>query len=105
MLEEYEMTGKLRIWEDRNFEMLSAQVVELMDCRNRVERLIANARNFDDLNIGLSQLICKQFDGVTDEISLTLSQCFMKDYSSRDEENVEIYSAWREIVKKRGGLL
>ncbi|MCC8051412.1 MAG: DUF87 domain-containing protein [Clostridiales bacterium] len=105
MLEEYEITGKLKIWEDQNFEELSALVVELMNCRSRVERMITGARNFEELNDNFYELIHRQFHEASDEISLTLSQCFMKDYSVRDEKNVELYSAWREVVKKRGGLL
>ncbi len=114
MVNEYEKNDKsLDLWKDENFGMLSKLVTDLMDCRNRVDNLIATVPDFPRLDQELSSLIAGIFDADSDNLSqkaeeelvLSIAQCLMKESCSAEKDEVEIYAAWRDDIVKRGGLL
>lgn len=102
LLNIYQVSGKLGLWDDAQFASLSAIVVDLMDCKKEVEYAVKVAPNFEALDSSLEHIVQQQFETVSDEMRLTLSQCMMKLYSLEKEENINIYAAWRETVTKRG---
>ncbi len=102
LLNVYQASGKLELWDDTQFAGLSAIVVDLMDCQKEVEYAVKVAPNFEVLDSSLANIIQQQFESVSDEMRLTLSQCMMKQYSLEKEENINIYAAWRKTVTKRG---
>lgn len=105
ILSEYRKSGELRIWRNSEFSKLSELTSELLGVRNRVNRYVAEATDFDELSRLLHSLVHDQIEDVSDEVCLSISQCLMKQFSTEDDENLEIYAAWRESVLKRGGLL
>ena len=105
LLTEYKQTEKLTIWEDRDFDDLSRLVVATLNCRNDVDDLVNEAQNYDELDIGLNNILNKEQQGASDEVKLALSQCLMKNYSEEKPEHIKIYAAWRENILKRGGLI
>ena len=105
LLSEYKKFDKLSIWEDAQFGQLSELVVELLGTRNKVDRLVRESRDFDELSSSLYMLINERVAVVSDEICLAVSQCLMKVYSTGSGDDLSIYAAWRESVVKRGGLL
>lgn len=105
LLAEYKRSGRLRLWEDARFDQLSGLVGELLGTKNRVDRAVREAGDFDELSESLDRLIRDRVDGVSDEICLAVSQCLMREFASGNEENLKIYAGWRESVVKRGGLV
>ncbi|WP_373079051.1 ATP-binding protein [Fusobacterium varium] len=105
LLEEYEKTAKLLIWKDENFKQLSTLVTEILECRLSVESIILKSNDFNELNIELKELIDKKIENISNEIYLTISQCLMKECSEKNSDNLKIYVAWYDNVKRRGGMI
>lgn len=101
LLKEYKAQGYLRAWSDDRFDDLSKMAVELLECRSKVENLIKTALNFDELNRGFAKLIQGSTASPSDELALSLSQCFMNDFSSSHPEQIGIYAAWQETINHR----
>lgn len=101
LIREYESSGKLRIWEDAYFGDLSGLVVELMECKPKVTNLVQNALNFDELTQRLRELIDDGTKGISNDLAISISQCFMKDYSTGSPDDVSVYAAWRESIVKK----
>ena len=74
LLNVYQASGKLELWDDTQFAGLSAIVVDLMDCQKEVEYAVKVAPNFEVLDSSLANIIQQQFESVSDEMRLTLSQ-------------------------------
>lgn len=100
-MKEYKAQGYLRAWSDDRFDDLSKMAVELLECRSKVENLIKTALNFDELNRGFAKLIQGSTASPSDELALSLSQCFMNDFSSSHPEQIGIYAAWQETINHR----
>jgi hypothetical protein len=104
LIDEYRRTHTLSIWEDKHFGQLSSVVCELLNSDSKVERYAQEAKDFAELSIDLRKLIEAKVGDVSDEVTLSISQCLMKHYSTANEDNLRIYAAWRDDVVKRGGL-
>lgn len=102
---EYQATGSLRIWKDEKFADLSKTVTELLGCKLRVENLIKTAFSFDELNRGFSELIQEQVAEVNRDLELSLCQCFMKSFSEDYPEQLGIYAAWEDDIRKERGTV
>ncbi len=102
---EYQATGSLRIWKNEKFADLSKMVTELLGCKLRVENLIKTAFNFDELNRGFSELIQEQVAEVNRDLELSLCQCFMKSFSEDYPEQLGIYAAWEDDIRKERGMV
>lgn len=101
LIREYESSEHLKIWEDSHFGELSGLVVELMECKSKITNMVQNAMNFEDLTHQFQTLIDGGTEGISNDLAISISQCFMKDYSVGGPDNVSVYAAWREnIVKK-----
>lgn len=101
LLKEYKAEGRLRVWSDDRFDDLSKMAVELLDCRSKVENLIQTALNFDELNRGFVDLIQNCTVRSSNELALSISQCFMNDFSSSHPEQLGIYAAWQKAISHR----
>lgn len=104
-IREYKTTGELRIWKDEKFAELSKFTVDLLDCKSAVESLIKTALSFDDLNRGFVQLIQNRTIRADNELALSLSQCFMKNFSEDHPDQLSIYAAWKENISKGAGVV
>ena len=104
-LSEYRKTGKLTLWEDSKFDVLSNIVGELLNIRNKVNKYVLDANDFDELSNKLDIAIQERLSEPSHEICLAVSQCLMKNFSADGEQNLNIYAAWRESILKRGVIL
>lgn len=103
-IKEYQANGSLRVWDEDRFADLSKMTVELLGCRAKVENLIKTSLNFDDLNRGFTKLIESQTVESSSDLALSISQCFMKDFTMDNPDQISIYAAWREHVIDKGVL-
>jgi hypothetical protein len=103
---EYLKEGKLSVWSDENLRKMSKHVVDILGVRSRVENFVSSVTDNVELSKKLADII-KQFAvDASDEVSLAISQCFMKDLSvGQDEQEFRerIYRQWIDFVQD-GGL-
>ena len=105
LIREYRVNGTLRIWKDDCFADLSKATVGLLDCRPKIEGLVNSALTLDELNQGFAKIIRDRTVDASSELTLSISQCFLKDISTDDPEKLSIYAAWQDDIRKnKGGI-
>lgn len=100
LIEEYETTKSLRIWNDDKFDVLSELVSRLIADKSEIDNVVISSVNFEKLTLALINQVIQKTDNLSPELMLSVCQCLMKDFSKDDEEKLEIYAAWRMSVKE-----
>ena len=104
-ISEYEKTKTLRLWDDDRFDEMSRFVTQLFGSEKAVESFVKTSNTFDELSNNLFGYIQTRLYESYDSLDLALSQCFMKNFSLAEPDNVSIYAAWRDDVVQKGGLV
>lgn len=104
LLDEYKKTNKLKIWETNQFKKLSKIVTDLIIDKNNLKKLVDSKNNFEELHMGLINLIENNVKIQDVELKLAIAQSLMKEYSSEGEDALEIYSVWRKFVVTGGNV-
>ncbi len=102
---EYKESNTLAIWEDKNFRKLSRRITDILGVRAHVENSVLAAMDNDELTNMLSEIISQIIDAPTEQLTIALSQCLMKDMSIQQDENEtreKIYLNWIQSVVERG---
>ncbi len=101
-LEEYKEANTLAVWKDENFRKLSRRVTDILGVRMRVESSVVTAMDNDELTDMLNTIVSQVMNAPTEQVTITLSQCFMKDMSIQQNEleiREKIYANWiRSVV-------
>lgn len=101
---EYRVYGKLSIWDEKNFMKLSKRLVDLLGIRTRVENIVLEASDNEELADKLKEVVKSFVPFAPEQLALSLSQCFMKDLSMGQDETEmreRIYKQWIDSVKER----
>jgi hypothetical protein len=102
LIKEYEEIGKLTIWADEKFEILSELVTNLIADEHIIDNIVLSSSDFEKV----TQLMIEQIKENTDNLSIQLMysvcQCFMKSFSKGSSEKLEVYAAWREEIVDKG---
>lgn len=101
---EFKTGGKLSVWNDENFRKLSRRITDFLGVRSRVENCVISSADNSDLTDKLAKIVLQFVPNATDSVVLTVSQCFMKDLSTGQEETKSrerIYMQWVSSVKER----
>jgi hypothetical protein len=104
LFEDYKADGRLTIWDMSNFQKLSRRLVNLLGVRDKVENLIATANDNLELTEKLSALVKSFVPNASEQFTLTLCQCFMKNFSvgqAEHEIKEKIYVQWVVALKER----
>ena len=104
LLDEYRKTNKLKIWETNKFKKLSKIVTDLIIDKNNLKKLVDSKNNFEELHMGLINLIENNIKIEDVELKLAIAQSLMKEYSSEGKDTLEIYSVWRKFVVTGGNI-
>lgn len=104
LIEEYQCTGKLQIWDDQKFESLSQMVFELTENNSTLYDLILKSCSFDEITSALSREIAKKTMDLSAELTISVCQCIMKNFSKESPEKLNIYAAWRKETVDKGVL-
>ena len=102
LVSEYKENGELEIWQDARCGELSRVVSEILNVRKNVEKCVLAASNNEELTDDLKQIVYQFMPEASNEVALTLSQCFMKDMSEQPDEpeiRIKIYKGWVDYVK------
>lgn len=79
-------------------------MTDILGVRMRVEHSVVTAMNNDELTDMLNIIVSQVFDAPTEQITISLSQCFMKDMSIQQDEleiREKIYLNWVHSVVER----
>ena len=94
---EYRTDGKLELWCDGEFAKFSRRLTEILGVRQQVENYISTSDDNAELTEKLRAIVKRFVPNASEKITLTLSQCFMKDFNTgKDESEVRerIYKQW-----------
>ena len=109
LIEEYKQNRKISLWDDDNFGILSSRVTDILDVRKIVEEIVIFAYDTAELTSDLRKLIHQFLPCSSEEVTLTVSQCLMKDMSIQEDEDSitrkKIYIDWYDSVKEEEILL
>ena len=110
LIEEYKQNGKISLWDDDNFGILSSRVTDILDVRKKIEEIVISAYDTTELTSNLRKLIHQFLHCSSEEVTLTVSQCLMKDMSIQEDEvssvtREKIYRYWYDSVKEEEILL
>lgn len=109
LIEEYKQNRKISLWDDDNFGILSSRVTDILDVRKIVEEIVISAYDTAELTSDLRKLIHQFLPCSSEEVTLTVSQCLMKDMSIQEDEDSimrkKIYIDWYDSVKEEEILL
>lgn len=109
LIVEYKQNGKISLWDNENFRVLSNQVTDILDVRKIVKEIVVSAYDTVELTSDLRKLLHQFFPRSSEEVILTLSQCLMKDMSVQEDEasiiREKIYRYWFDSIKKEEILL
>lgn len=103
-LAEYKETNTLSAWKDENFRKLSRRITDILGVRMRVENSVVTAIDNDELTDMLNRIVSQVIDAPTEQITIALSQCLMKDMSIQQNElevREKIYLNWIQSVTGR----
>lgn len=104
---EYKETGALDIWKNENFRKLSRRITDILGYRDYVEKCVHSARDNEELSALLSGFIHQLIPDPSESLTVTLSQCMMKDMSVQQRETElrqGIYGDWIRFVEEKGGI-
>lgn len=107
-VEEYKVEGTLELWKEENFRKLARRITDILGVRSQIENCVLNAKSNHELTEMLTRIVCQIFYEASNEMVLTLSQCFMKDMSSQQEEaeiREKLYMQWVDYVRERNASI
>lgn len=105
---EYESTGTLEIWKDEHFRKFSRRVSDILGVRARVENCVLTVTDNIELTEMLARIVEQCVDSPSEELTIALSQCFMKDMSAQQEAcetREKIYLNWVKSVMERSHII
>lgn len=108
LITEYRQNGCIDLWEDSNFKKLSDKITDILGVRIKVENCVLSSNDNKELTNELKNIVLQNIPKATNEVILTISQCFMKDMSgqsSESETRQKIYRRWFDYVMEGGTLL
>ncbi|GLC80950.1 ATP-binding protein [Lacrimispora brassicae] len=102
---DYKENKVLAIWDDSNFRRLSRRITDILGVRARVENSVLSATDDAELTVMLEKIVRQISPDASKSKILALSQCFMKDMSTQQEETEirrKLYIKWINFTKERG---
>lgn len=102
---EYKERSSLGIWSDENFKWLSKRVTDILDVRARIENCVLTAADDEELTTMLRKVVLQISPEASKAKVIALSQCFMKDMSTQQDESeirAKLYVKWVNYIKERG---
>jgi hypothetical protein len=98
---EYTSEGKLSLWREDSFKKLSRRLSDLLGVRGQVFSLVSTATSNDELTEKLMEVAKSFVSTDSEELLLSLSQCFMRDLTmgqDETEKREDIYKQWIDFV-------
>lgn len=100
IMEEYRKYGKLSIWDNENFGLLSKIVVDLLECKHFISQIFRTIQSIEDLNEKMKSYISLKVEKISSKMMNEVCHCIMKEMSSENEENLKLYHLWKKHMYK-----
>lgn len=100
---EYRANNSLLLWSEGDFSKLARRVTNILGLRARIENIVATAADNTDLSKKLAETVRQFAPDASEQVIMTLSQCFMKDMAeNKNETEVRrgIYRQWIDAEKE-----
>ena len=101
---EYKEHNFLELWLDKNFRRLSRRLTDILGVRTKVENCVLTAADDDELTNMLRKIALQISPEASKAKIIALSQCFMKDMSTQQDESEirqKLYVKWVNYIKGR----
>lgn len=105
ILSEYDRCEKINMWNDSEFQNLSATVVSLFGGKQQIRHIIELSPNFKEMNTSLAHYINTHTTRLPKRILVSIIQCFIRDYVADFPSKNELYSGWRDFACSEEGRL
>lgn len=102
---EYKENNSLELWSDKNFRRLSKRLTDILGVRTKIENCVLTAADDDELTNMLRKIALQISPEASKAKIIALSQCFMKDMSTQQDESEirkKLYLKWVNYIKERG---
>ena len=102
---EYKENNSLELWSDKSFRWLSRRLTDILGVRSKVENCVLTAVDNDELTNMLKGIVLQISPEASKAKIIALSQCFMKDMSTQQDESEirqKLYVKWVNYIKERG---
>lgn len=99
-IEEQHRNGRASLNRSEAFAQLARLLVDVLGCRQEVQRIIQEADDYAHLSYRLERLLDHCAGDLSAQMALAAQQCLMKDYSLQHENNLDIYSMWHAHQKQ-----
>lgn len=102
---EYKENNSLELWSDENFCWLSRRLTDILGVRTKIENCVLTAADDDELTNMLRKIALQISPKASKAKIIVLSQCFMKDMSTQQDESEirqKLYLKWVNYIKERG---
>jgi len=103
-IDEYDADGEVSVWHEEKFGTLAKYIGQSSGLTLKVEEIVAEAAGNDEVTEGISLAIKQKMPGLSDKVVLALTQCLMKDFSTKQEEaetRGRIYKQWVDSAIER----
>lgn len=100
---EFQSDGQLSLWNDTQFVKLSRRITSLLGVRAQVENYVCTSVNNSELTGKLARLVNQYVPQSSEQVTLAISHCLMKEVSVQQEESEvreRIYKQWIDDVKE-----
>ena len=101
ILKEFDDTQEIHLWKNNHFKELSSLVTGIVSMKTKVESLARGEQDFQALDDALCESINNEIPNLPKELELEFRHCLMCDYALDDEQKINIYNAWFQIVNKK----
>lgn len=105
LIHDFKNKGYIELWNDDKFNVLSKIITQIFGTEKEVEKIVLKSKDNYDLTMNLVEMVKKMDSEITSQKIITLIQCFMKNMSEQNEENIvrkRIYLNWLAEMKERG---
>lgn len=102
---EYKEHNSLELWSDENFRWLSRRITDILGVRAKIENCVLTAAGDEELTNTLRKVVLQISPEASKAKIIALSQCFMKDMSTQQDESEirkKLYVKWVNFIKERG---
>jgi DNA helicase HerA-like ATPase len=100
IVNEYQKTKKLILWEDNKFPELSLLVTEILGVEKQVyNNVILYSHDIEILNESMNKIIKSKLSNLSKEMEMIIAQCFIRNLVEKNMEFTQIYFSWQEFLK------
>jgi hypothetical protein len=107
-LDEYDSNGNISIWHEDKFGTLSKHIGKSSGLTSKVEAIVAEASDNDEVTDKIALAIKQTSLGLSDSVVFAVVHCLMKDFALKqadDGDRERLYKQWSDSMRERSAIL